>query len=239
MTPERLEEIKKNVDLWLDDDGSVLELITALEDAWAEQAAAVCAWEELAHVPGIAPIVIGKILQEDGLIKDWAIEPGQITGLLEAVEKQVRSCLPFGVESVKARHRVVALIAEIEKQRRKRKWALGHAKGWMNLERWWRNHAEQVKAERDKWMGQFDKAEHRGLAYMEERDRYDRALQSLTPGGSEFVHDPERCVAFVQQARRGEMETMRRLAAKLKEYEAFNEPLKRVYNENTAEEATP
>ena len=29
------------------------------------------------------------------------------------------------------------------------------------------------------------------------------------------------------------------LLAKLKEYEAFNEPLRRTYNENTAEEATP
>ena len=29
------------------------------------------------------------------------------------------------------------------------------------------------------------------------------------------------------------------LLARIKEYEAFNEPLKRVYNENTAEEATP
>jgi hypothetical protein len=37
----------------------------------------------------------------------------------------------------------------------------------------------------------------------------DRALQSLTPGGSEFVHDPERCVAFVRQARAGEMEALK------------------------------
>ena len=35
------------------------------------------------------------------------------------------------------------------------------------------------------------------------------------------------------------MEERDKLAAKLKEYEAFNEPLRRTYNENTAEEATP
>lgn len=28
--------------------------------------------------------------------------------------------------------------------------------------------------------------------------RFDLALQSLTPGGSEFVRDPERCVAYVK-----------------------------------------
>ena len=30
---------------------------------------------------------------------------------------------------------------------------------------------EKAEAERDRWMGQFDEAEHRGLAYMEERDK--------------------------------------------------------------------
>lgn len=28
--------------------------------------------------------------------------------------------------------------------------------------------------------------------------RYDRALQSLTPGGSEFVAEPENCAAFAR-----------------------------------------
>ena len=34
-----------------------------------------------------------------------------------------------------------------------------------------------------------------------ERKRFDVALQSLTPGGSEYVNDPERCVAVVRQIR--------------------------------------
>jgi hypothetical protein len=29
--------------------------------------------------------------------------------------------------------------------------------------------------------------------------RYDRALQSLTPGGSEYVRDPDRCVEYVRR----------------------------------------
>ena len=33
----------------------------------------------------------------------------------------------------------------------------------------------------------------------EERDMRDRALQALTPGGSEYVNDPPRCVEYVRQ----------------------------------------
>ncbi len=29
-------------------------------------------------------------------------------------------------------------------------------------------------------------------------DRYKRALEGLTPGGSEFANDPERCAAYVR-----------------------------------------
>jgi hypothetical protein len=36
------------------------------------------------------------------------------------------------------------------------------------------------------------------------------ALQSLTPGGSEYVDDPARCVAFVREAREGPMEMLKR-----------------------------
>jgi hypothetical protein len=28
---------------------------------------------------------------------------------------------------------------------------------------------------------------------------YDKLLQSLTPGGSEFVNDPERCLAYIKR----------------------------------------
>ena len=49
MTPERLEEIKKNVDLWLDDDGSVVELITALEEAEADRDKWMGQFDEAEH----------------------------------------------------------------------------------------------------------------------------------------------------------------------------------------------
>ena len=49
MTPEQLEEIKKNVDLWLDDDGSVVELITALEEAEADRDKWMGQFDEAEH----------------------------------------------------------------------------------------------------------------------------------------------------------------------------------------------
>lgn len=42
-----------------------------------------------------------------------------------------------------------------------------------------------------------------------ERDRLMRILESLTPGGSEFVNDPERCVAAIKSARSTLMEKLR------------------------------
>ena len=102
---------------------------------------------------------------------------------------------------------VMALIAEIEKQRRKRKWALEKARLWFQqcgrmdedietitkdveqaeaaLEKeieaseFWRVRHEEAEADRDKWMGQFDEAEHRGLAYMEERDKLAARVEKL------------------------------------------------------------
>ena len=49
------------------------------------------------------------------------------------------------------------------------------------------------------------------LAVQPERDRADkimRALESLTPSGSEYVNDPERCVQFVRDARDSQMKAM-------------------------------
>ncbi len=43
----------------------------------------------------------------------------------------------------------------------------------------------------------------------ERANTFDLALQSLTPGGSEFVNDPERCVDFVQGTRASQMNFMR------------------------------
>ena len=56
------------------------------------------------------------------------------------------------------------------------------------------------------WVGTYAEGFRAGQESAERRAvALDRALQSLTPGGSEFVHDPDRCVAFVQEARASEM----------------------------------
>jgi hypothetical protein len=44
---------------------------------------------------------------------------------------------------------------------------------------------------------------------------YDLALQSLTPGGSEFVSDPDRCVEFVKQVRQADFGIIKRDKATL------------------------
>jgi hypothetical protein len=64
-----------------------------------------------------------------------------------------------------------------------------------------------------------------------ERDRYDMALQSLTPGGSEFVHDPERCVETVRALRRGEHEAAVKYAVRVKELEAERDEWEAAYKE--------
>jgi len=48
-----------------------------------------------------------------------------------------------------------------------------------------------------------------GDVILEEIDRYNRILQSLTPGGSEFVRDPERCRDAVLASRSSLMNGMR------------------------------
>jgi hypothetical protein len=49
-------------------------------------------------------------------------------------------------------------------------------------------------------------------ALVMDRDRYDLALQSLTPGGSEFVHDPWKCVDTVRALRLGDHDAMIRFS---------------------------
>ena len=44
-----------------------------------------------------------------------------------------------------------------------------------------------------------------------------RALENLTPSGSEFVNDIERCVAFVQETRASDMRTIVRLTKEIRE----------------------
>lgn len=49
------------------------------------------------------------------------------------------------------------------------------------------------------------------------------ALQSLTPGGSEYVDDPARCVAFVRDTRTSQHETIKRQQKQLNELRVLNE----------------
>lgn len=64
------------------------------------------------------------------------------------------------------------------------------------------------------WADRAKKAEALVKEQEKEMERYDKALQSLTPGGSEFVHDPERCVRFVQGVRSTEIDMIKRLVQK-------------------------
>ena len=74
------------------------------------------------------------------------------------------------------------------------------------------------------------------VEYVEARDhdaevrRYDLALQSLTPGGSEFVRDPERCVEFVRQARDEEHKALMAAKAKVKRMREAGDKLRDALN---------
>ena len=216
MTPERLEEIKKNVDLWLDDDGSVVELINALEEAWADN-------HDLSE--GI-----------DGMIADREYFE-KIAEQAEAEVERLKNETIYRTE-----YEVLAAQVQYQHQHRNRKWLVQELHGLQDA-------YNTLEDDRDKWMGQFDEAEHRGLAYMEERDK----LESMFAGLTDWINVEARECGVAEAKRpnnselrsviRGIVDRLRgqtdKLAAKLKEYEAFNEPLKRVYNENTAKEATP
>ena len=47
-------------------------------------------------------------------------------------------------------------------------------------------------------------------------DRYKKALESLTPGGSEYVDDPKRCAETIRERFNGPVKILKRLSAKLK-----------------------
>lgn len=47
--------------------------------------------------------------------------------------------------------------------------------------------------------------------------RYKRELEGLTPGGSEFVNDPEYCAQFVRNRQTHQHETIIRQQLKIKE----------------------
>lgn len=52
--------------------------------------------------------------------------------------------------------------------------------------------------------------------------RYKRALEGLTPGGSEFVDDPERCAAFVRQSQESRWRHILKITKRIKELEKNN-----------------
>lgn len=70
---------------------------------------------------------------------------------------------------------------------------------------------------------------YNGLMYARELlrrvEELDLALQSLTPGGSEFVHDSIRCVAYVQDVIKTQLEQIKRFALRSKEVEKRVEEL--------------
>lgn len=50
--------------------------------------------------------------------------------------------------------------------------------------------------------------------------RYKRALEGLTPGGSEFVDEPERCAEYVKHSRMHQHRMIVKTVTRLKELEA-------------------
>lgn len=46
--------------------------------------------------------------------------------------------------------------------------------------------------------------------------RYKRALEGLTPGGSEFVNDPEYCAEWIRKSRASQHDTIVRQQLKIK-----------------------
>jgi hypothetical protein len=66
-----------------------------------------------------------------------------------------------------------------------------------------------------------------------EIERRDRALQSLTPGGSEYVNDPERCVSFVRERHESQFALLKKFklerdeqSARAEKAEAENDKLR-------------
>jgi hypothetical protein len=53
-----------------------------------------------------------------------------------------------------------------------------------------------------------------------------RALESLTPSGSEFVNDPEFCAAFVRASRESQMRVIVKLTQRLHAVERERDELK-------------
>jgi hypothetical protein len=58
--------------------------------------------------------------------------------------------------------------------------------------------------------------------------RYKRALEGLTPGGSEFVDDPERCAATVRIIQDGMMRTLVSRTKQVHELQRLLEAMRQV-----------
>ena len=83
----------------------------------AEQAAAVCAWEEYARWPDLPSVPIGRVRHPDGREEEIALRPEQITGILHGIERHVRECLPFGVRAVEAAQSIDRVTEERDEAR--------------------------------------------------------------------------------------------------------------------------
>ena len=57
-------------------------------------------------------------------------------------------------------------------------------------------------------------------------DRYKKTLEGLTPGGSEYVNDPERCGITIREIMRGPITLIKRQKAELEAGEEMLEALK-------------
>jgi len=58
-----------------------------------------------------------------------------------------------------------------------------------------------------------------------EIERLDNLFQSLTPGGSEFVKEPEKCVAYAKESRSSLFDALKRKDRIIKQMEALAEEM--------------
>ena len=226
MTPERLEEIKR----WADslNAGIAKELITALEQAEAE-------------VERLKATLDGDPSQmaSPELRRAWRASAVRYADKVEAEHDKLEV----------VRDELLDRLKQAESERDKWMGQFG-AIAYQHGYDLWHKRCKEVEADRDKWMGQFDEAEHRGLAYMEERDKLREdianhfATEHLAGDGPEIDRwkakcdklavelDQERQLRLYWKSKAEEIQSdNNKLAAKLKECEA--------YNENMAEEAAP
>ena len=149
MTPKRLREVKQIMAFNI----VGLELITALEEAWAE-VERLQAWVNDLHS--------GMYINCVYCGHRYGPDPGTPVAMAEVLRQHIEKCPKHPLSAMKKRAEQAE--AERDKQRRHRKWLVQELHGLQDA-------YNTLEDDRDKWMGQFDEAEHRGLAYMEERDK--------------------------------------------------------------------